>query len=342
MTMPASLIVVNPRFDAVWPFAADHLHRLWAAQGPVTFLRLPPGDLRPLGEAVAEAERIERLVVLGVPLTDRCARRFTHLREAAFEHTPLPRVAREYFEELGVKIRRQPTEGYWAQSVAECALALTLGSLRRIPQLHRQIILSPEPWTYNPPDGVGKPGQRGQQFGDDTRFASGTLAGKRVRIVGMGNIGSHYASFCRAIGADVAAWDPVAPEPCFHRSGAKQQYRLETLVRDAEVFAPMLPLMKETQEIVAREHINALPAGCLVVLVTRAGIVDMEALRRRVLADELSLAADVFDVEPLAMDDPLLGRHNVVHTPHLAGRTKEANFAWAQKLVEQFDPAAVK
>lgn len=338
MPTPTSLIVVNPRFDAIWPFAADHLHQLWAAQGPVTFLRLPPGDLRPLGEAVGEAEIIERLAVLGVPLTDRCARRFSKLREAAFEHTPLPRVAREILEEQGVKFRRQPTEGFWAQSVAECALGLTLGALRRIPQLHRQMILSSEPWTYNPPEGVGRPGQRGQQYGDDSRFTAGTLAGKRVRIVGMGNIGSHYASFARALGAEVAAWDPVAPEPCFHRSGAKQQYRLEQLVRDAEIFAPMLPLMKETQGIVTREHIRALPKGCLVVLVTRAGIVDMEALRKRVLNDELALAADVFDVEPLALDDPLLGRHNVVHTPHLAGRTKDANLAWAQKLAEQFDP----
>ena len=36
--------------------------------------------------------------------------------------------------------------------------------------------------------------------------------------------------------------------------------------------------------------------------------------------------------------DPLLGRHNVVHTPHNAGRTRQANEAWAAKLVEQFEP----
>ena len=72
--------------------------------------------------------------------------------------------------------------------------------------------------------------------------------------------------------------------------------------------------------------------------VTRARICDTEAIRRRVMADELSLAADVWDVEPLPIDDPLLGRHNVVHTPHNAGRTIDANEQWTEKLVVQFKP----
>jgi phosphoglycerate dehydrogenase-like enzyme len=75
-------------------------------------------------------------------------------------------------------------------------------------------------------------------------------------------------------------------------------------------------------------------------MVTRARICDTEAIRRRVLADELALAADVFDVEPLPLNDPLLGRHNVVHTPHNAGRTKEANFSYVKALADQFLPVS--
>src|SRR5262249_21372824 len=69
---------------------------------------------------------------------------------------------------------------------------------------------------------------------------------------------------------------------------------------------------------------------------TRADICDMPTVRRRVLADELALAADVFDIEPLPLDDPLLGRHNVVHTPHNAGRTRQANELYAAKVADQF------
>ena len=167
------------------------------------------------------------------------------------------------------------------------------------------------------------------------------MAGKRVRVVGAGNIASRYASFVNFLGADVAAWDPFAPEPCFHRAGARREHFLTKLVQDAEIFVPMVPLTDKTRGLVTAAHIESLPNGCLVVLVTRAGICDVPALRRRVLNDELALAADVFDIEPLPLGDPLLGRHNVVHTPHNAGRTMHANHAYARMLVEQFSPIAV-
>jgi phosphoglycerate dehydrogenase-like enzyme len=48
------------------------------------------------------------------------------------------------------------------------------------------------------------------------------------------------------------------------------------------------------------------------------------------------LAAEVFDGEPLPLKDHFIERLNVIHTPHNAGWTKDANMAYAQRLVEQF------
>ena len=132
-------------------------------------------------------------------------------------------------------------------------------------------------------------------------FTNGTLEGKRVRIVGAGNIGSRYASFAHFMGADVALWDPYATEPSFHRSGARREYHLEKLLEDADIFAPMLPLTESTRGLIGANHIQNLPKGCLVVLATRANICDFASIRERVLKDELSLAADVFDNEPLGI-----------------------------------------
>lgn len=332
-----SAIVVHPRFDGEWPFAADHLHELWRGQGPVEFVRLEHGDGRRVSEVLYRPEVVTRLAALNVPVSDACLSRLSALKEAAFAPS-VPQPQMQILKDAGVRIYRHASEGFWGQSVAEMALGLTICGLRRIPQTHHQILTDQAPWNYWPPDRKGRPGARGIQFGDDARFINGTVEGKRVRIVGAGNIGSRYASFVRMLDADVSIWDPFASEPCFHRAGARREWHLDELVKDADIFAPMLPLREETRGIVTRDHIDALPKGCLVVLVTRARICDTDALRRRVLADELSLAADVFDVEPLPLNDPLLGRHNVVHTPHNAGRTKEANQRWAEQLAVQFRP----
>jgi phosphoglycerate dehydrogenase-like enzyme len=282
---------------------------------------------------------VTRLATLGVPVKEGCIDRLTGLKEAVFEwayHSEDSEGVKRKIAERGITVYHQPTEGFWGESVSEFGLALTLCGLRRIPQTHHQILTDLSPWDYSNPNG-GEPGGRGHQYGDDSRFTNGTIEGKRIRIVGAGNIASRYASFVHFLGADVAAWDPFASEPCFHRAGSRKEWRLDRLVKDAEIFVPMVPLTDSTRGIVKREHIYALPKGCLVVMVTRANICDMAAVRERVLADEIALAADVFDIEPLPLDDPLLGRDNVVHTPHNAGRTRQANERWAEKLAEQFE-----
>lgn len=336
-----NLIVVHASFEAHWPFVAEEIAARWQAEGPATLVRLPRGNTQPLGEVIPDGANVTRLIALGVPVTLACLERLPDLREAAFQTTyaqALDQAALDYLRERGVACYAHRSEGFWGQSVAEFALGLTLCALRQIPQNYHAMLTSHEPWQrYHPARNQG-PGTLGAQYSDDSRFTNGTIAGKRVRIVGAGNIGSRYASFVHMLGADVAIWDPYAPEPGFHRAGARREYHLARLVQDAEIFAPMLPLKDDTRGVVTAAHIAALPKGCLIVLATRALICDMNAIRRRVLADEVALAADVFDIEPAPLDDPLLGRHNVVHTPHLAGRTRDANRQWAIDLLAQFAP----
>ena len=332
-----SAIIVHPDFDHSWPWTANHMQRLWAEQGQVEFVRLDHGDKRPAHLVLKDPAQVVRLVCFGAEFTDESLREMLNLRELAAKVQQDSPIYKK-LDQAEVRVIWQPSVGFWGQSVAEFALALTLCGLRRIPQTHHNIITGQEDWNYDQPNRKGRAEQRGRQFGDDSRFTNGTLRGKRVRIVGAGNIGSHYADFSHYLGADVAIWDPFASEPCFHRAGARREFFLERLVSDADIFAPMVPLTKATTGLVRGEHIRALPKGCLVVLVTRAGICDCEVLYERVLNDEVAMAADVFDHEPLEIGHALLGRHNVVHTPHNAGRTKEANFCFAEMIADQFNP----
>ncbi|MDQ1571552.1 MAG: D-3-phosphoglycerate dehydrogenase / 2-oxoglutarate reductase [Actinomycetota bacterium] len=319
-------IVVNSNFDSIWPLSADRLRQVLEPVADVTFVRVAEGSDASIGELVSDASSIRRLISLGLTVTEADLDSLSALEEVFVStgyQAPAPVV--ELLEARGIRQLAHRSEGFWGQSVSEFALGLTLAALRQIAHTHHSIQSGLEGWDYP-----------FQQFGDDARFTNGTVQGKRVRIVGAGNIASRYASFMNMLGADVAVWDPYASEPAFHRAGARKEWYLEKLVTDAEIFVPMVPLTASTEGLVTAEHLRALPNGCLVVQATRAKIVDTVELRRRVIADELSLAADVFDVEPLPLDDPLLGRANVVHTPHLAGRTKESNYRWAEMLAEQF------
>lgn len=339
--MSRSVIIVSPSFDAAWPYAADHFHALWQDQGEVLFIRLDEASAdAPISSLIPDVQAVQRLACFQASLTMECASLMGQLKEAAIYegYGKSLQPAIQQLKDNGVQVYGLTSEGFWGQSVSEFALALTLCGLRRIPQTHGSIIRSHMDWQYWPADGKGVPGGRGEQFGDDPRFANGTVHGKRVRIIGAGNIASRYASFVHMLGADVAAWDPYASEPCFHRAGTRRIRHVSEITKDADIFVPMVPHTAATEGLVNAELIHSLPQGCLVVLVTRAQICDMGALRARVLADELSLAADVFDMEPLPLDDPLLGRHNVVHTPHNAGRTIHANQQLAAMLAEQFLP----
>jgi hypothetical protein len=200
-----SLIIIHADFEAHWPFVGERLYDCWRNQAETALLRLPRGDSRRLGEIVANPHTVTRLISLHVPVTLGCLEAFSSLREAAFltmySGTYLLAECAHFLRARSVKLYQHTSEGFWGQSVAEFALALTLCALRQIPQNYHAMLTSHEPWgRYQAARNQG-PGAPGAQFSDDARFTHGTLAGKRVRIIGAGNIGSRYASFAHMLGA---------------------------------------------------------------------------------------------------------------------------------------------
>ena len=329
-----SVICVHRQFERSWPYTADHWQRRWQQHGSCELIRTA-GEAAP-AQIVKEPASVQRLVLLGFSLGDHDLDPFTALEECYLDWRRGSPAAVAAAEARGVSFINHRIDVYWGQTVAEYALALTICGLRRIPQNHTAMQTSLAPWDYSPE--ASATGVRGGQFGDDSRFCNGTVAGKRVRVVGAGNIGARYASWCAALGAHVAVWDPFAPDASFAVAGAERRFHVEDLVADAEIFVPMVPLTDSTRGLITAALIDALPMHGLVVQVTRARVCDTAALYRRVLNDELALAADVFAPEPLPLDSPLLGRHNVVHTPHAAGRTRNANHAFADDAIARFRP----
>ena len=217
-------IVVPPAFERAWPFVADYLYRLWREGEQTELIRLEAEETRTLEQLVRAPETVHRLASFMAPTSPKALERFTSLCEASFYTSPyssaLPEACLAVLAKHEVRTLHHTNLGFWAQSVAEFALALTLCALRRIPHLHHEMTRSLEPWDYL--SGAGR-SVRAEQFSDDPRFSHGTPAGKRVWFVGAGNIASRYASFASFMGADVSAWDPFASDPCFYRAGAPRK-----------------------------------------------------------------------------------------------------------------------
>ena len=222
----------------------------------------------------------------------------------------------------------------WGQSVAELALALALAALRRVPTWHQELASGALSFQYE-----------AVQFCDSRAFIGGELGTKRVGIIGLGQIGGRVARWCVALGADAATgpdlrgqvlgYDPFLPAAVVQGWGVRL-VDIDTLVDQSEVIFVLAPPTPSARHLLNRERIARLQRGALVVIATRAHAVDMMALRERLVANELAAALDVYDVEPLPPDDPLRGRPNVVHTPHIAGRTRDANWRTADLLADEF------
>ncbi len=212
----------------------------------------------------------------------------------------------------------------WAASVAEVGLALALNALRGIPRWHMRMALREPLFTF-----------AYAQFCDDPHVVNGELGTKCVGIIGLGQIGSRVARVCGALGSSVIAYDPFVPRHVAE-SSAITIVEIDALVRDAEVVFVTVPPTPSARHLLNRERIGMLRQGAIVVIVTRAHAVDMTALRERIVADELVGAFDVYDVEPLPVDDVLRNRPNVVHTPHIAGRTRDANLRAVDLIADDF------
>jgi D-3-phosphoglycerate dehydrogenase len=212
----------------------------------------------------------------------------------------------------------------WGQSVAEIALGLALGALRQIPHWHCRMAQREPLWEFPY-----------AQFCDNPDFVNGDLGTKQVGVIGLGAIGSRVARWCVAMGSTVRGFDPFVPEATVRGWGVGP-VGVDRLVDESEVVFVLVPPTPSAKHLLNRERIGRLRKGALVVAVTRAHAIDMGALRERILADELAGAFDVYDVEPLPSDDPLRGRANVGHTPHIAGRTRDANWRTADIIADDF------
>ena len=150
------------------------------------------------------------------------------------------------------------------------------------------------------------------------------LSGKRMGIVGMGNIGTRVAQVASAFGMRVSYFSTSGTSHCTEYPSVD----IDTLLRESDVVSIHAPLNSTTRGLIDADRLNLMKRSAILVNMGRGGIVDEAALAGAI--DEGTIAGaglDVFAVEPLPQDSPLL---HVAHperlslAPHIGWASVEA------------------
>ena len=204
-------------------------------------------------------------------------------------------------------------------SVAEFALAMTLNLVRDIPESIQ--LAQRGRWMGRAHSGgIANFAERYRHW-SKPGFVYGDLTGRRVGLAGFGSINRRYTELLAPFRCEVKSYDPFVSDEVLSEHGVVRVDSLVELARSAEIFVVGLPPTPTTQQIISDDVISAMPNGSLFVLVTRMAVVEQEPLWRRIQANEIAAAIDVFAPEPPPVDAWFRNHPNVIVTTHIAGGT---------------------
>ncbi len=203
---------------------------------------------------------------------------------------------------LGITVTYVPD--YCMQEVSDHAMALLLALARKVP-LSNKLVQSGR-WEVPPIVPIHR------------------LGGQVLGLVGFGNIPRTLAPKAKAFGLRVVAHDPYAPAEALRAAGV-EAVGFDQLLAMSDFVSIHAPLMPATRGLFNAAVFGKMKKGAALINTARGPLVDEDALIAALDAGHLGGAAlDVVAVEPLSKDSRLLGRDNVILTPHTAFYSVEA------------------
>jgi D-3-phosphoglycerate dehydrogenase / 2-oxoglutarate reductase len=197
-------------------------------------------------------------------------------------------------KEMGITVTYVPD--YCTQEVSDHAMALLLALVRKIP-VSNQLVQSGR-WEMPAVVPIYR------------------LEGRVLGLIGFGNIPRNLVPKAKAFGLTVITHDPyIAPEVA--RSLDVENVRFDQLLERSDFISVHAPLTPQTRGLVNAQAFARMKQGVLVVNTARGPLIDESALVQALDSGRIGGAAlDVLATEPPAKNSPLLGRDNVILTPH--------------------------
>jgi glyoxylate reductase len=193
--------------------------------------------------------------------------------------------------------------GLNAVAVAEHAMSLMLSLAKNVVKHDREL--------------------RGAHGWYTQRVPSISLRGKTLGIVGLGSIGIEICKRAKAFGMKVIAVKRNPSEELKIKLGIDflgSQADLHRILRQSDFVVLSVVLTPETRRTIGEKELRMMKRTANLVNISRGEVIDQEALVK--ILEERAIAGaglDVFEVEPINPDNPLLKLENVVLTPHVAG-----------------------
>ena len=148
------------------------------------------------------------------------------------------------------------------------------------------------------------------------------LDGKKIGLIGYGNIGQATAAIAVALGMEVCVY---TSKPQFMLPQGIQKKELDDLFRECDVISLHCPLTQDTKDIINSTRLAMMKPSAILINTGRGGLVNESdlayALNNGIIA---AAGLDVLSTEPPCADNPLLSAKNCFITPHIAWATYEA------------------
>lgn len=184
-------------------------------------------------------------------------------------------------------------------SVAEMGLAMALGAGRGLVREHEAFRTGTETWL------------------EDRADVDFTMFGARVGFVGFGQIAQEMTRLLAPFGPEIRAFDPWLPSDVARDYGVTLA-ELQAVAAWAQcLFVTAVPTAENTG-LISAEVMAAMPDKALLVVLSRAHLVDFDALTAEAATGRLRVATDVFPAEPLAAGHPIRQVPDVILSPHRA------------------------
>jgi len=254
--------------------------------------RLPAAELE---AALAEAAAIIGQIDLPAGRLEQCRNLRTIFN---VEGNFLPNVDYDYCFRHGIRVLN--ISPVYALPVAELALGMAISSARNLAAADRAFRDGSERW------------------GGDSNLGCFLLYGARVGIIGLGDIGTALRRLLEPFHCPVQVYDPWLP-PSLVREQGCEPVELGQLLRTSQVIFVVAGVTAGNIGFLGRAELELVAPGSVVLLLSRAAIVDFDAFRELAAAGRFRAGTDVFPEEPVAADDPIRRIDGMILSGHRAG-----------------------